>query len=389
MHRPAFPYARFALTVLPCCVVVLLAACRMRDNTSEQLIVPEVVRADLYVAPTGSDSNPGTQEEPFRTIMRAAQVVTPGTTVHVAPGIYGGSFKTMVSGTAEARIIFQSTEKWGAKIVPPLNSSSSTAWHNRGNYVDIIGFEVDGSQYQGGTKWLSGIYSGGSYTSVRNNHVHHIANDVPCESSGGAGIGIDSYYRGKKSDVIGNSVHDIGPEQCRFIHGIYISTIATVKNNIVYRVSGAGIHLWHDATNVLITGNTVSGSSIGIVVGGGDFYHTRGPNDRTHVFNNIVYDNKYGIMEHGETGKNNSYRNNLVFQNSTSDWRLAEGMTHSGTVSAPPAFMAYTRTGDPDFRLTPKSPAVGKGLQSSADAAEHDFEGRPRKGRVDIGAHQH
>jgi hypothetical protein len=366
--------------------MVLLAACKDPDSSSDQVVVPEVVRANLYVSPGGSDSNPGTEAEPFRTIVRAAQVVTPGTTVHVAPGIYTGGFKTSASGTPEARIVYESTEKWGAKIVPPLNSGSSTAWQNRGDYVDIIGFEVDGSQYQGGAKWLSGIYSGGSYVMIRANHVHHVANDVPCESLGGSGIGVDGYYRGIKSEVVGNNVHDIGPENCRYIHGIYVSTSASVKNNIVYRISGAGIHLWHDANNVLITGNTVTASDVGIVVGGGDFYHRQGPNDRTQVFNNIVYDNKNGIIEQGATGKNNSYRNNLVFQNST-DWKLAEGMAHSGTVAAPPGFVAYDRKGTPDFRLTPKSAAVGKGLRG--DGAEPDFEGKPRGAGVDIGAVQH
>lgn len=389
MQRPAHSCARITLTVLPFCVMLSLAACRARDNASEQLVIPEIVRANLYVSPNGNDSNPGSEEEPFRTITRAAQVVTPGTTVHVAPGVYTGGFKTMASGTAEARIVYQSTEKWGAKIVPPLNSTSSTAWQNRGSYVDIIGFEVDGSQYQGGTKWVSGIYNGGSYVSIRANQVHHVGNDVPCDSAGGSGIGVDGYYRGVKSEVVGNSVHDIGPEACRFIHGIYISTSATVKNNIVFRISGAGIHLWHDANNVLIVGNTVTTSDIGIVVGGGDFYHTQGPNDRTQVYNNIVYDNKVGVTEQGATGKNNSYRNNLVFQNPSGDWKLSQGMGHVGTISAPPGFMAYDRKGTSDFRLTAKSPAVGKGLKGSGENAERDFEGNPRGTNVDIGAVQH
>ncbi|MDT1837686.1 hypothetical protein FPK49_24680, partial [Acinetobacter baumannii] len=56
----------------------------------------------------------------------------------------------------EARIVFQSTERWGARIVPPLDARQSAAWDNRGNYVDIIGFEIDGTQYQSGMKWLSG-----------------------------------------------------------------------------------------------------------------------------------------------------------------------------------------------------------------------------------------
>ena len=79
----------------------------------------------------------------------------------------------------------------------------------------------------------------------------------------------------------------------------------TLRNNIVYRVAEAGIHLWHDANNVVIVNNTVAGSNTGIVVGGGDYYYTRGPNDHTYVFNNIVFDNKMGIFEQGATGKPN------------------------------------------------------------------------------------
>jgi hypothetical protein len=124
-------------------------------------------------------------------------------------------------------------------------------------------------------------------------------------------------------------------------------------------------------------------------VGGGDFYHSQGPNDRTQVVNNIVYDNKIGVTEQGATGKNNSYRNNLVFQNTGGDWKLAEGMGHTGTISAPPGFMAYNRKGPSDFRLTAKSPAVGKGLRSSGESGERDFEGNPRGASVDIGAVQH
>lgn len=383
------PALCLAIPVLAASCGGLLAACGLREGGSEQLVVPEIVRAHLYVSPNGSDSNPGTQDEPFRTIARAAQVVTPGTTVHVAPGTYSGSFKTLASGTAEARIVFQSTEKWGARIVPPLNSGSSTAWFNRGNYVDIVGFEIDGSQYQGGAKWLSGIYNGGSHDAVRNNHVHHIANDVPCETTGGAGIGIDSYYRGARSEVTANSVHDIGPEDCRHVHGIYVSTQAVVNNNIVYRVSGAGIHLWHDASDVTIAANTVTGAHTGILVGGGDYRHTKGPNDRTQVRNNIVYDNRHGVQEHGATGRNNSYRNNLVFGNPGGDWKLAPGMGHSGSVAAPPAFVAYRRDGSPDFRLTPASPAVGRALPGGAEANEPDFDGKPRRAAPDIGALQH
>jgi hypothetical protein len=377
------------LAVVFCAITLVLDGCSLREGSSEQQVIPEVVRTNLFVAPGGSDANPGTQAEPFRTIARAAQVVTAGTTVYVAPGQYTGGFRTTVSGSAESRIIFVSSERWGAKIVPPLDSRTTSAWDNRGNYVDIIGFEIDGFQYQSGSKWLSGIYNGGSYNSIRHNHVHHIAIDIACEPTGGSGIDVDSYYKGKQAEVIGNNVHDIGPADCRYHHGIYASTQARIGSNVIYRVSGAGIHLWHDAQHVDITGNTVSSSGSGIVVGGGDFYYTKGPNDNTFVANNIVFDNKQGILEQGATGQNNRFVNNLVFQNAAADWRLAPGREHVGTIAAEPAFVEYSRTGTPDFRLSSKSPAIGRGI--IVDAAEPDFEGKSRSAATgfDIGAFQH
>ncbi|GAB3420038.1 DUF1565 domain-containing protein [Massilia agilis] len=98
---------------------------------------------NYYVAPTGSDSASGSKSAPFRTLARAAQVATkPGTTVWVAPGTYTGGFKTTASGTSSARIYWVSTTKWGAKIVP---GSTANVWDNRGSYVSIVGFDIDGS----------------------------------------------------------------------------------------------------------------------------------------------------------------------------------------------------------------------------------------------------
>lgn len=381
--------ARALLAVLCCTTLSMTAGCKLREGSSERLVVPEIVRTNLFVAPNGSDANPGTQEEPFRTIARAAQVVTSGTTVYVAPGQYTGGFRTNASGTPDARIIFVSSERLGAKIVPPLDSRSASAWDNRGNYVDIVGFEVDGSQYQSGTKWVNGIYNGGSTTSIRHNHVHHIALDIACEESGGAGISMDSYYKGKQGEVIGNNVHDIGPPECRYHHGIHVGAQARIRSNLVYRIAGAGIHLWHDAQHVDITGNTVAASGSGIVVGGGDYYYSAGPNDHTLVANNIVFDNVYGILEQGATGRNNRYLHNLVFKNDAADWRLAPGREHVGTVAAEPGFLDYSRGGTPDFRLRARSPAIGRGL--AVESPEPDFDGKQRTDATgfDIGAYQH
>ncbi|HEY0488893.1 MAG TPA: DUF1565 domain-containing protein [Telluria sp.] len=342
----------------------------------------------FYVASTGLDTNPGTWSAPFRTIARAARAALPSSTVHVAPGTYPGGFRTTVNGTAAGRIYFVSTVKWGATIVPPVLSRNKMAWDNRGDYVDIIGFRVDGSAWQGGTKWTYGIYNGGSHDMIRNNWVHDIARNAPCTSAGGSAIGIDSYYRGVQSDVVGNLVHDIGPPGCRFVQGIYISTSGTVRNNVVYRVSEAAINLWHDANNVVIANNTVSTSGVGIVVGGGDYYFTSAGANDVHVHSNIVYDNKYGISERGRTGTGNTYRNNLVYKN-VHNWTLQNRLTHRGTVAASPQFISYARTGKVDLRPGPTSPAIGKG--NATFALPYDFDNRPRNPATgyDIGALQH
>ena len=97
-----------------------------------------------------------------------------------APGTYAGGIKTTYSGTSTARIYWVSTTKWGAKIVPPSYSYNNNAWDNRGNYVSIIGFDVDGTNSLSGTKWTHGIYTGGSYGMIAENHVHNIAKSVTC-----------------------------------------------------------------------------------------------------------------------------------------------------------------------------------------------------------------
>jgi len=378
-------FASIRTNVTRAAAAVALLAAAMSANAATIPTTPN----NFYVSPTGSDTAAGTKAAPFKTLARAAKAATkPGTTVFVAPGTYAGGFKTTASGTASSRIYWVSTTKWGAKIVPPASSTNNSAWDNRGNYVSIIGFDVDGSKLGSGTKWVHGIYTGGSYNVIEGNHVHHMATTIPCNSAGGSAIGVDSYYKGVKGDVIGNVVHDIGPAGCTYVQGIYHSTSGTIKNNVVYRVGSAAIHLWHDATDVQIVNNTVSSSVFGIIVGGGDFYFTKAGANNVHVHNNIVYDNKYGISEQGTTGKGNTYKNNLVTRNTTYNFQLRNGLTHTGTISSEPLFAGYSRTAaTPDYKLTTSSPAIGRGLATYAPKT--DIDGKARGTAIDLGAYQH
>lgn len=369
----------------------LLASISASSPTLSAATVTPATTYNYYVAPNGSDTAAGTKSAPFKTLARAAKAATKAsTTVWVAPGTYAGGIKTTASGTASGRIYWVSTTKWGARIVPPSSSSNNNAWDNRGNYVSIIGFDVDGTNSGSGTKWTHGIYTGGSYGMIQDNHIHHIARSVACTSAGGSAIGVDSYYHGVKSDIVGNVVNDIGPAGCTYVQGIYVSTSGSIKNNLVYRVGAVGIHLWHDATDVVITNNTVTSSNFGMVVGGGDFYYTSAGANNVYVANNIIFDNKYGISEQGKTGTNNKYVNNLVYQNPTYNISLRNGLKATGTVSSNPLFKGYSKTAaTPDFHLTSSSPAIGRG--TATNAYPTDLDGKPRNASTgyDIGAYQH
>ena len=52
------------------------------------LCLAHLPAAVLFVAPTGSDRNPGTQERPFATVQRAQAAARPGDTVYLRGGVY-------------------------------------------------------------------------------------------------------------------------------------------------------------------------------------------------------------------------------------------------------------------------------------------------------------
>jgi alpha-L-arabinofuranosidase len=72
--------------------------------------------ANLYVAVTGCDTNPGTLELPFRTIQRAAEAAQPGDVIKVSAGIYRESVNPPRGGLSDdRRIVYQAAP--GEKVV--------------------------------------------------------------------------------------------------------------------------------------------------------------------------------------------------------------------------------------------------------------------------------
>jgi hypothetical protein len=65
------------------------------------------VGSTYYVSPTGNDSSPGSESQPFRTIGRAAAMVQPGSTVYIKAGTYREEVTASTSGAANNYITFR------------------------------------------------------------------------------------------------------------------------------------------------------------------------------------------------------------------------------------------------------------------------------------------
>jgi len=91
---------------------------RGRKNASKRLskaiflftvALPHMVfAATYYVAPSGSDSNPGAASQPWRTITKANSALQPGDTVFIHAGTYNNQIRPARSGTSNSnRITYQ------------------------------------------------------------------------------------------------------------------------------------------------------------------------------------------------------------------------------------------------------------------------------------------
>jgi hypothetical protein len=379
-----------ARTYLCASLIALLTACGGSGTESpptQQLATSAAVRAgaiDLYVSPGGSDTDTGSAAAPFRTIQRAANAATPGTTVHVTPGTYPETIISTISGTSAQRIAFVSDTKWAAKIIAPPDSRDTILWQAKGRFTDIVGFEFSAA---GSPVVRTGIDLSGGYSSARNNRLHHIGNlPLECGSNIGAAISAASDpVADGHAGITGNVVHDIGQDASCSIHGIYLATSGVIKNNLLHSIGWGAIHLWKDNRNIQVANNTVFNSLYGIVYGTGDQAHSASPADYIDVSNNIIYDNTIGIRngDLGTLGTHNTFTNNLVFNNAT-NWYTST--PHTGDVVANPQFVNYIRTGGGDYRLEKTSPAIDKGAPGSAPPIDLDGTPRPQGNGPDIGA---
>jgi hypothetical protein len=111
--------------------------------------------ATYYVATNGNDSNPGTIEQPWRTLSKAGKV-GPGSTVYFRGGTYRGQLIPANSGTAGAWITFSSypgetayIDGTGTAVIIktfPVNYTN-LSYGNAKSYIEISNFDITSTNH--------------------------------------------------------------------------------------------------------------------------------------------------------------------------------------------------------------------------------------------------
>lgn len=314
-----------------------------------------------YVATTGSDGNPGTLAEPWRTIQHAADNMAAGDTVLVRGGVYEEAVTINVSGSAAAgAVTFKSyggetAVLDGSNLTVP-NSDNALFLIDSQSYVIIDGFELRNYRTSSSSRVPMGIYVAGSahHITLQNNTVHAIETTA---GANGNAHGIAVYGTEASSAIThvvvrNNELYNLklGSSEALVLNGNVTDFL--IEGNVVHDNDNIGIDLIgfegtagdtavDQARDGVVRGNLVYNidtitnpvyggeqSAAGIYVDGGT---------RITIEQNQVYQSNFGIeiaSEHsGRATSEIIVRNNLLVHNHSAGLAMGGYDTNRGSTA--------------------------------------------------------
>jgi hypothetical protein len=279
-----------------------------------------------YVDSDGSDSDPGTESQPWKTIQKACDTLTPGSTVYVKAGEYNEKITVNVSGTETGGYITISNYENEEVIIDGTGvSGDNMVYIEDKSYLKLTGFTIRNNT---GVNDGSGIRIEGSgeHIELKNNKIYEIRGS---DAMGITVYGTDASMSISHLVIDGNEIYNCDPAQSEALTLNGNVEQFEVTNNVVHDVNNIGIDFIGGegtcpdsskdaARNGVCRGNLVykansnygGGYAAGIYIDGGN---------TIVVERNVVYDCDIGIEIGCEIKGMVAYdivvRSNFVFNN--------------------------------------------------------------------------
>jgi len=267
------------------------------------------IGTSYYVSPTGSDSNPGTETQPLRTIGKAIGKLAAGDTLYVRSGIYQEAVWISKSGTATNPIRIMAYPGETSIIDGNNYHLPNTTWDALlridGSYIHVSGLEVRYSNWicvslTGQHSLVShmnvhhcrenGIIVRGDYGIVEYSRIWQSANRNETPNGNGWASGLSAARHPDYVTLRGNIVYNNWGEGM----STFQANGTVMEDNIVYDNYSANVYI-SDATNVLLQRNLIymtpdsvikRGSRVGIMLGDETYAP---PSANITIVNNLVY----------------------------------------------------------------------------------------------------
>ncbi|MEW5868715.1 MAG: right-handed parallel beta-helix repeat-containing protein [Chloroflexota bacterium] len=264
--------------------------------------------ASYYVAPTGEDANPGTLEEPWQTIQKAADTLLAGDTVYIRAGVYPERVLPQNSGSPGSQITY--TAYPGEQ--PIIDGAAITLPD------DLAGlFEISGKSHirvSGLRAINAGPHRDNAAFLVLDSSDITIQNTSTSNTSS-SGIGV---WDSQNILIEGNRVELAGVGGGQECITMAISSGFTIRNNTVIDCHKEGICTKDGSSAGQVYGNRVSRSqAVNIYVDAWDK-----PTHDIHLFQNVASDSieSSGFTVASEMGgllSNIRLENNIAYHNAT------------------------------------------------------------------------
>lgn len=273
--------------------VTLRSPFRVGLLAASMLVSGGVFAADFYVDqkhPLASDSNPGTEDKPWKTLYRVEKAtLKPGDTVYVKPGTYdasvGGTWNEpainlAASGTADQPITLRALPRHGA-IVNPKGNNPALGSRGR-HYIVIDGFVLDNNGTKGIAVFGTSESSQVKGVVIQNNIIRNVTNSHPYDNTDG--IRIEDAYG---TVVRNNVIHDIrNGDMSANAAGVkmYRTTNSIVENNEIYKAATGIIDKQKGLNNIFRRNYIHDCNAVGIYMKTKSGAPTRG----LKVYENII-----------------------------------------------------------------------------------------------------